>query len=330
MTALNSSSRIGLLLVNLGTPDEPSRPALRRYLAEFLWDPRVVEVPRPIWWLILHGVILNIRPKRSAQAYQRIWMPEGSPLLVHSQALMKQMVTHIPQKKQFHCALAMRYGSPSIAETISQLMETGIDTLITLPLYPQYSATTTGSAFDGVSAALQRMRRIPNLLFIDNYHDHPAYIEAMAHHIQNYWKKNGKGRHLLISFHGIPQRYAEAGDPYPQHCLRSARLLTEKLELTDDEWTLGFQSRFGREAWLQPYVVDLLKKWPKAGIQDLDVFCPGFATDCLETIDEMGHENQQLFLSAGGTRYRYIPALNADTAHANALWAVVCSHLACA
>ena len=322
------TGRIGVLLANLGTPDEPTPEALRRYLREFLWDPRVVEFPRPLWWLILNGIILNMRPRRSAEAYAKVWTEEGSPLLVHSRAQAESLQSRLETAVNgpVRIALGMRYGSPSIASALETLRDAGVDRLIVLPLYPQYSGSTTGSIFDAVADVLKGWRWVPELRFVNHYHDDPAYIAAMAARIRTHWAEHGRGKHLLLSFHGVPRRYLRAGDPYHCHCHKTARQLAEVLELTDDEWTIGFQSRFGREEWLKPYVDGLLKSWPKQGRRDVDVFCPGFAADCLETLEEIAMQNRDLFLASGGERYTYVPALNDQAEHMDALVALLLRH----
>lgn len=323
-------ARMGVLLTNLGTPDAPTPKALRRYLKQFLWDPRVVEFPRLPWWLILNGVILNIRPRRSAHAYAKIWTDEGSPLLVYSRA----QAEGIKQRLEKSCpgsitlALAMRYGSPSVQEGLQVLREAGAERVLILPLYPQYSGSTTGSTFDAIAEVFRQWRWVPELRFISHYHDNPDYIDAMATHIRTHWSKNGRGEHLLLSFHGVPKRYLMAGDPYYCQCQKTARLLAEALMLDQCDWTLGFQSRFGREEWLQPYVDTLLRNWPAQGKKNIDVFCPGFAADCLETLEEISMQNRELFMDAGGHRYAYIPALNDDPVHLDALVNLVLQHAA--
>jgi len=319
--------RIGVLITNLGTPDEPTPSALRRYLAQFLWDPRVVEVPRPIWWLVLHGVILRFRPKRSAHAYQQIWTDRGSPLLYHTQDQCDALARHF--KSQYGDAVrvtfAMRYGNPSISEALDRLAAEGVRKLVVLPLYPQYSATTSGSTFDAISQHAQRQRWIPDIRFVSHYHDHPAYIEAMAKHLEQYWQKHpfrGEGREnakLILSYHGVPQKYLHRGDPYHCECHATSRLLAERLGLGPDAVMTTFQSRFGREPWLQPYTDHTLKKLASDGVKAVQVFCPGFASDCLETVEEIDQENRGYFMEAGGKSFDYIPALNAEPVHIEAM-----------
>ena len=303
----------GVLLANLGTPDSPEPADVRRYLAEFLADPRIVERPRWLWRPILHGVILRVRPRRAARAYRRIWTDEGSPLLAIGQEqahrLQARLGADIP------VALGMRYGNPSIAAGLQNLRRKGARRIIVLPLYPQYSATTTGSTFDAVSAELQTWRVVPELRFLNRYHDHPAYLDALAASIREAWSGRPRGERLLFSFHGLPRRYAEAGDPYPDECERTAAAVAERLGLQTDEWLLTYQSRFGPEEWLQPYTDETLRRLAAEGVQSVDVVAPGFAADCLETLEEIAMENHDVFIKAGGREYHYIPALNARPEH---------------
>jgi len=320
---------IGVLLTNLGTPDAPSRKALRTYLKEFLWDPRVVEQPRWLWWLVLHGIILNIRPAKSAAAYRKVWTDEGSPLLAISKKQHHKLHLALQDKlgEHIHVELAMRYGNPSIKAGLEALRAKNCRKIIILPLYPQYSATTTASTFDAVADVLKSWRRIPELHLIDAYHDHPAYIDALAQSVQDYWQQHGQSERLLMSYHGIPQRYFKQGDPYPCHCRKTARLLQERLGLDEQQSHVAFQSRFGREPWLQPYTDATLKTWGKEGVRSVDVICPGFSADCLETIEEVGMENRDYFLAAGGQQYRYIPALNDADTHIHALTQIIIERL---
>ena len=308
---------IGVLLTNLGTPDAPTKAALRAYLKEFLWDPRVVEQPRWLWWLILNGIILNTRPAKSAALYQSVWTDEGSPLMAVGKKQAEKLQQSIGDIA--HVELAMRYGNPSIQSGLEALREKNCRKIIILPLYPQYSATTTGSTFDAVADVLKTWRRVPELHLIDAYHKHPAYIEALAGSVRDYWAEHGEPERLLMSFHGIPERYFKAGDPYPCHCRMTARLLREALGLDEDRAHIAFQSRFGKEPWVQPYTDATLKQWGKDGVKSVDIICPGFSADCLETLEEIGSENRNYFLSAGGEQYRYIPALNDSAAHISAL-----------
>ncbi|MFQ5345306.1 MAG: ferrochelatase [Mariprofundus sp.] len=311
----------GVLLTNLGTPEAPTASALRAYLKEFLWDPRVVEQPRWLWWLILHGVILNIRPARSAKAYQTVWTDDGSPLLAigKKQCAALQETLHTKAGDFIHVELAMRYGKPSIEAGLEALREKNCRTIIILPLYPQYSATTTASIFDAVADVLKTWRRVPALHMVDAYHQHPAYIAALADSVRAHWQQHGQSERLLMSFHGIPERYFKAGDPYPCHCRKTASLLREALGLDEGRAAISFQSRFGREPWIQPYTDATLKAWGKEGVKSVDVICPGFAADCLETLEEVGCENRDYFLNSGGKQYHYIPALNDSETHIRAL-----------
>lgn len=317
----NKASKIGILLVNLGTPDAPTPAALRRYLGEFLADPRVTELPRWLWWLILHGVILRIRPRRAAKKYQTIWTKNGSPLLSISQTQAKALAIALGDK--FTVALGMRYGNPSIAAGLEKLRQANSQRIVVLPLYPQYSGSTTGSTFDAVAEVLQTWRRVPDLGFISHYHDEPAYIQALVAHIKTYWAKHGIPDKLLFSFHGVPKRFVIAGDPYFDQCQKTAQLVAAQMNLSEEKWALVFQSRFGREEWLKPYTDHTLTALGKAGLKRVDVICPGFAADCLETLEEINQENRQVFLKAGGQEFHYIPALNDKSEHIQALVALL-------
>jgi ferrochelatase len=320
--------RLGVLLANLGTPDAPTPSAVRRYLKEFLWDPRVIEVPRPIWWLILNGVILNVRPRRSAHAYQQVWTAEGSPLLVHSrrqaQALQGALDKRLPGPVTV--ALGMRYGQPSVASALAQLRAANARRVLVLPLYPQYSATTTASVFDAVAAELRTCRWLPELRFVNHYHDAPGYVAALAESVRRFQAEHGRPDRLLLSFHGVPKRYLLAGDPYHCECQKTGRLLAEALGLAPKAWGVSFQSRVGREEWLRPYTDETLKQWAKEGVRRVQVICPGFAADCLETLEEIALQNRDTFLAAGGTEYAYIPCLNDDPAHVDALADLAVQH----
>ena len=319
---------IGVLLVNLGTPEAPTAAALRRYLAEFLADPRVVEAPRWLWWLALHGVILRIRPSRAAQAYAKVWTDEGSPLLVISKRQRDALQHALDERLDapVQVALGMRYGRPSIGEALTELRDHGVRRLLVLPLYPQYSATTTASTFDAVSRVLQGWRWLPDLRFVTHYHDRPDYIAALAASISE--RRNGEWRDspLLFSFHGLPKRYFLAGDPYFCQCQATARLVAERLQLPDDRWRVAFQSRFGREEWLQPYADQVLKEMARDGAGRVQVVCPGFSADCLETLEETDQKNRALFLEHGGRHFDYVPALNDRADHIAALAGLVMDH----
>ena len=319
--------KTGVLLVNLGTPTAPTARAVRPYLAEFLGDPRVIETPRWLWWLILHGVILRIRPARSAHAYAKIWTERGSPLRVFSEAVTAAVQAELERHgNHFRVALAMRYGEPSVARQIEQLQREGVRRLLVLPLYPQYSGTSTGSVIDAVADACKRLRWPPELRIVNGYHDDPAHIDALAQGIERWWAQHGRGERLLLSFHGIPERYVQAGDPYYVQCQTTARLLRARLRLDETQLLVSFQSRVGRERWLHPYTDQTVRELAAAGVKKLDVACPGFAVDCLETLEEIAMQNRDFFVAAGGESLRYIPALNDDTAQISSLAALVLRH----
>ena len=322
-------SRLGVLLVNLGTPDDTSTPSVRRYLKQFLSDPRVVEVPRALWWLILNGVILRIRPSRTAEAYKSVWDEEtGSPLLDIAKKQTEAIRHALPDyiSGQTTVALAMRYGNPSVESALAELREANVRRLIVLPLYPQYSGSTVASVFDEVTSRLTRVRWIPELRFINQYFDDNGYIDALAASVTQSWQDNGRAQRLVMSFHGIPERYRNNGDPYFCQSQATARLLAEKLELSEDQYQVVFQSRFGREPWLQPYCDKTMEALPGQGVKSVDVICPGFAADCLETIEEINEENREIFLHAGGEKFHYIPALNDQPAHVSALCRLIKRH----
>jgi len=320
----------GILLANLGTPDEPTPAALRRYLAEFLWDPRIVDMPRPLWWLILHGVILRLRPKRSAAAYRQIWTEEGSPLMRISRRQAEGLGHALRQRLPGPVVveLGMRYGNPSIASAMQRLRAANARRVLVLPLYPQYSSSTTASTFDAVAAAVKGWRWVPELRFVNQYHDESGYIEALAASIREDWEGREAPERLLFSFHGTPRRFHTQGDPYFCHCHKTARLVAGRLGLADDRWLVTFQSVFGREEWLKPYTIDTLRRLAKSGVKSVDVICPGFSADCLETIEEIGVENREAFEAAGGERFRYIAALNDRDDHIEALASLVQKHMA--
>ncbi|MFN8390417.1 MAG: ferrochelatase [Bdellovibrionota bacterium] len=309
--------KIGILLVNLGTPDAPTPAALRPYLKAFLADPRVIEVPRLKWWFILNLFILPFRPKQSAKLYEKVWTPEGSPLLTigiqQRDALRARLEQLAPGR--FAVELGMRIGKPSLESAMQKLEAANITKLLVVPLFPQYSGTTTGSVFDGVTEVLHTRRWIPEFRMIMSYHDHPRYISALAASVQELWSKNGRPKKLLMSFHGVPKRYFEGGDPYHCYCQKTGRLLAEALRLSSEEYVISFQSLFGKEEWLRPYTSDTLTQLAKDGVTDVDVICPGFAADCLETIEEIEEQNKEIFLEHGGKQFRYIHALNSRPDH---------------
>jgi protoporphyrin/coproporphyrin ferrochelatase len=315
------AQRTGVLLTNLGTPQAPQRKALRAFLKEFLSDPRVVEIPRLLWWFILNGVILNIRPGRSAKAYRSVWTERGSPLLFHTQDqtdALRDAMTRI-HGDDVIVEFAMRYGSPSIPDVLQGMMERGVRKLLVLPLYPQYSCSTTASTFDALAADFTRRRWLPELRMINHYHDHPAYISAIADSVRAYRAEHGSADILLFSFHGVPQRYLDEGDPYHCECLKTSRLIAAELGLPEEAYKTTFQSRFGREEWLKPYTDAILQELPAQGIKSVQVIAPGFAADCLETLEELAVENRDYFIEAGGKQYQYIPCLNSSPGHIAAL-----------
>lgn len=313
----SNSSVLGVLLCNLGTPDAPTPAALRRYLGEFLWDPRVVEASRPLWWLVLHGIILRLRPRRSAASYAEVWGEDGSPLLSISRRQTEAVEAALNRRlnQPVRVALGMRYGRPAIREALSELKMNGVERLVVLPLYPQYAASTSASAFDAVARHYLGEREVPHLRYIRDYHDAPGYIRALANSVRAHWAEHGRGERLLMSFHGIPAEYVTRGDPYPRQCARTAELLAAELALKDADWQLVFQSRFGPREWLQPYCDKTLQALPAQGVKRVDVICPGFAADCLETLGEIALTNARLFREAGGEHLSYIPALNDDAEH---------------
>lgn len=322
-----AGSRAGVLLVNLGTPDAPTASAVKRYLREFLSDPRVVEVPRLVWWFILNLLILPFRSGRSAAAYRSIWTDKGSPLLVFSSDLAGALQEHLAREwtedNVPEVGFAMRYGRPGIAAQLDSLRDRGVAPILILPLYPQYASATTASTFDAVFATLRQWRYVPEVRLLSDYHDDPGYIDAVATSIEQFWKTHGSCDKLLFSFHGLPERSRALGDPYHDQCHTTARLIAEKLGLPAGRWQLVFQSRFGPAEWLKPYCVDVLAQLPASGCREVDLVCPGFAVDCLETLEEIAVANRKLFIEAGGTRYRYIPALNSSPLHVTLLSSLI-------
>ena len=304
-------ARTAILYCNLGTPDAPTAPAVRRYLAEFLGDARVVEIPRLLWMLILHGIILRVRPGKSAAKYASIWTAEGSPLKVWTEKQAKMLQGWLAQRgDQVRVYCAMRYGNPSIASQLDAMKADGVTRVLVLPAYPQYSATTSASVFDAVYAWAAKTRSLPELRFVNHYHDDTGYIRALGKAIRAYWMAHGRGDQLVMSFHGVPQRTLELGDPYHCECHKTARLLAGELGLTREQYRLTFQSRFGKAKWLQPYTEPTLIDLGKAGVRRVDVVCPGFTSDCLETLEEISIEVREAFLHAGGQEFHYIPCLN--------------------
>ena len=321
--------KTGILVTNLGTPDAPTAPAVRRYLKQFLSDPRVVEIPKAIWWLILNGIILNVRPKKSAAKYALIWTAEGSPLKVHTakQALRLQGFLHAA-KIDVPVELGMRYGNPSIAAGLDKLKAQGCDRILVLPLYPQYAASTTASTFDAVSAWAGRTRNLPGISFVRNFHDDPGYIAALAASIMEQWAKGaGRPNVLVISFHGLPRFSLDKGDPYHCECMKTGRLLAEALRLSKDQYRITFQSRFGKAEWLKPYTSAVLHELGRAKTARVDIVCPGFPADCLETLEEIAIEGRETFRHAGGGEYNYLPCVNERDDWIHALVALVQPHL---
>ncbi|HEY1131790.1 MAG TPA: ferrochelatase [Roseateles sp.] len=302
---------VAVLLCNLGTPDAPTAPALRRYLSQFLADPRVVEIPKLVWALILHGIILRVRPAKSAAKYATIWTPEGSPLKVWTEKQAKLLQGHLGERGlRVRVVHAMRYGQPAIAATLDALKRDGIRRVLVLPAYPQYSGATTASVIDDVARWALQTRHLPELRFVNRYHDDAGYIGALAQSVREHWQREGRGDKLVMSFHGMPERTLHLGDPYFCECQKTGRLLADALGLKDGEWLVTFQSRFGKAKWLTPYTEPSLVKLAKAGTKSVDAICPGFAVDCLETLEEIAQEARDAFLAAGGQRFAYIPCLN--------------------
>lgn len=317
-----------VLLCNLGTPDAADAPALRRYLAEFLSDPRVVEIPRLVWWPILHGIVLRTRPAKSAAKYARIWTPEGSPLAVWTDKQARLLEGYLGQRgHRVAVRPAMRYGKPSIASVLADLKAGGARRIIVLPLYPQYCAATTASVADAAAAWMQRTRSLPELRFVNGYHADAGYIDALAASVSDHWMKHGRGERLVMSFHGMPARTRELGDPYHDACHATARLLAERLTLKPGQWSVAFQSRFGKAKWLEPATEPTLRALAAEGVARVDVICPGFAADCLETLEEIALEARSAFLAAGGKEFHYIGCLNDRHEWLAALAAIALRHL---
>ncbi len=308
------AKKTGVLLINLGSPASPKTGDVRRFLREFLGDPRVVNLPRPLWWLILNLFVLPFRPKKSAHAYQSIWTDKGSPLIVFSQQLSDKLAARIGNAN-FLVDCAMRYGKPALTEKLNAFKQQGVDQIVIVPLYPQYSSTTTASIFDVVAEVFLGWRHMPSLRFISDFHQHASYIEAVVATVRSHWRQHGQAELLLMSFHGLPAKLTELGDPYFYQCQATGKLIADQLGLQDRQWKLVFQSRFGKAEWLKPYCVEVLEELPKQGVKQVDVICPGFSVDCLETLEEIAIANQGVFLEAGGESYRYIPALNDSDAH---------------
>lgn len=321
-------ARTALLLVQLGTPDAPTPAAVRRYLREFLSDPRVVELPRGLWLPILHGLVLRLRPAQSARKYASIWSEEGSPLLVHTRrqaTLLRGALGALGH--QLEVAFAMRYGNPSIPTVLRELRERNLARLLVLPLYPQYAASTSATALDAVGRELAGWRNLPELRMVRSFHDHDGYIDALAAHLRRAWERDGRAERLVMSFHGVPRRTLELGDPYHDECLATGRRLAERLGLRPHEWLLTFQSRFGRAEWLRPYTEPSLRELAASGVRSVEVICPGFVADCLETLEEIAIEGRRAFLEAGGREFRYLGCLNESPEFIGALASIARQHL---
>jgi protoporphyrin/coproporphyrin ferrochelatase len=316
-----STERIGILLVNSGTPEAPEPAAVRAFLARFLADPRVVELPRALWLPLLYGVVLPFRPARVARKYRRIWSDSGSPLRALTLGLSAGLAGVLAQRilAPLQVEVGMLYSAPDVQAALARLRAGGAQRLLVLPLFPQYCGATSGATFDQVSAALRRLRWLPDLQLVADYHEHPGYIEALRASVMAHWDTHGRTSHLLISFHGIPERSGRQGDPYYSRCHVTARLLADELLLQEGEWSVSFQSRFGPAQWLKPYTQQVLSGMPARGVREVTVVCPGFAVDCLETLEEIAIENRALFMQAGGQRFDYVPALNDSAAHAQCL-----------
>ena len=330
--AHGKAAKTAVLLINLGTPDAPTPTALRRYLKEFLSDPRVVEIPRLVWWPILNGIILNTRPRKSAAKYASIWTPEGSPLKVHTERQAQALATQLSAAGlDVTVTWAMRYGQPAVGDVLSQLRAQGCTRILLCPLYPQYAASTSATALDAAFGWLQQSRFQPEVRSIQSFHDDPGYIAALADSVRQHWQAHGplgEQDRLIMSFHGLPRRSLDLGDPYFCHCHKTGRLLAESLGLTTQQYQICFQSRFGKAEWLQPYTAPTLHALGQAGVRRVDILCPGFVGDCLETLEEIAMEGKADFLAAGGQQYHYIPCLNENPAWVDALGQLITRHLA--
>lgn len=321
----NAHAGPAILLINLGTPDSPTPRAVRRYLRQFLSDPRVIEIPRAIWLPVLHVFVLNTRPAQSARKYASIWYPDGSPLRVHTERQAQLLGERLGS--QVRVEFAMRYGEPSIPETLARLKAEGCERVLLFPLYPQYAASTTASAIDHAAEFLRRTRNVPEIRVVKEFHDHPAYIGALAGLVREHWE-SGRPDRLLMSFHGLPRYTVARGDPYSKQCQRTARLLAERLGLAEGAWQTTFQSRFGRTEWIEPYTASTLFDCGRQGLRRVDVVCPGFVADCLETLEEIGIEGRKIFLDSGGREFRMLPCLNARSEWIDALAVIARQHLA--
>jgi protoporphyrin/coproporphyrin ferrochelatase len=325
LSNLNDNNNIGVLLVNTGTPDLPDSSSVRRYLAEFLWDKRIVDTPRWLWFIILHAVILRVRPSRSAEKYTQIWMDDGSPLLQISLAQRAALQLKL-NKDNIFVELGMRYGNPSIEQALESLKSRQVDKIVILPLFPQYCSATTASVFDEVANVFKSWRFLPEIRMVNSYSHLDNYAQALADKIQAFWQVKGLPEKLLFSFHGIPQRYVNEGDPYAKQCKLTAKKVAKLLKLQDSTWDLSYQSRVGVEKWLQPYTEPTVAEYAEQGIKRLDVVCPGFSADCLETLEEIDLSLRQTFIASGGDSFNYISALNSDPSHMDLLADIVKQH----
>ena len=320
----NYKNKIGILLTNLGTPDSPDPKSLRKYLNQFLMDRRVVDLPRIFWVPLLKIIILNIRPRKSAKLYRKIWTDKGSPLLSFSRKIIEKIDEKFKDKKNnFIIILGMRYGNPSIKEALQTFKKEGVSKILVFPLYPQTGSPTTSSTFDAINNFLNKELWMPNLRFISGYHDHPFYIDLLANSIEKSFSDNGKPEKLIFSFHGMPKRYLKNGDPYYCFSHKTARLVAEKLNLKTDEYDLAFQSRFGKEEWLKPYIEDIIIDYKEEGVKSLQIISPAFSVDCLETLEEINIQYRKLFLSNGGERFHYIPCLNDTEGHIDMIKVII-------
>lgn len=333
--SLMSAKNMGVILVNLGTPEHPSARSVGRFLKQFLSDPRVIEVPGLLWWPLLTAVIVPSRSRRAARAYQKIWTDRGSPLRAITEDQAAALGKHINQRRSagngntgtgMTVTWAMTYGNPTIKGRVGEFVARGIDKILIFPLYPQYSATTTGAVYDQLAAVVKGSRYIPDIRCVRDYHDHPLYIKALASSVRDHWRTCGRGQRLLMSFHGLPEKYASKGDPYPVQCIQTADLVAAELELAATEWAYSFQSRFGPAEWVKPYTDSLLKTWANDGVKTIDVICPSFAADCLETLEEIRIQSSKLFVDQGGEKLSIIGCLNSSSAHIALLEEIVFDH----
>lgn len=321
-----TDKKLGVILVNLGTPDAPTAKAVARFLRKFLSDQRVVEAPRWLWWAVLNAIVIPLRAGKIATAYRAIWSHRGSPLRTITEDQvggLQAFLDRTPPRCAFRVTYALTYGEPSLAVRVAELLQHGVEKIIVLPLYPQYSATTTGAVYDQLASLVMSSRNVPDITVIKQYCQCPEYIEVLARSVLRHWRNTGRNQKLLIAFHGIPEEYVEKGDPYREQCVATAIALANRLQLGDDQWAYSFQSRFGRQEWIKPYADALLVQWAESGAESVDVICPSFSADCLETLEEMGMRNRELFLLRGGKKFSLIPCLNADPEHVEILAKIV-------